>query len=143
MLRALFPKDPLVDQNHSAFVDAMQLAQILRLVAELSKLLSERNLLKGLLEGLKELEWLDEGAAQNNTLDLYFESLAKRSGQTNVRIHPDNLNGGVDLTDISEGLDQEKFDDMADESVEGITALGEVGSDISREDPFPDVLDPL
>ena len=121
----------------------MQLAQILRLVAELSKLPSERNLPKGLLEGLEELKWLDECAAQHNTLDLYFESLAKRSGQAGVRVHPDNLDGGVDLTDISEGLDQEKFDDMADDSVEAITALEEVGSDIPREDPFADVLDPL
>ena len=37
LFRILFPQDPLVDQNHSAAVDVIQVAQILRLMVELIK----------------------------------------------------------------------------------------------------------
>ena len=37
--RVLFPQDNLIDQNHLAVIDAIQLAQILRLSAELTKTL--------------------------------------------------------------------------------------------------------
>jgi hypothetical protein len=37
LFRILFPKDPLVDKNHSAAIDVIQLAKMARLVAELTK----------------------------------------------------------------------------------------------------------
>ena len=44
VFRLLFPQDPLVDCNHSAAVDALQLARILRLAAEMTKEARERKL---------------------------------------------------------------------------------------------------
>ena len=44
LFRILFPRHPLVDQNHSAAVDSIQLAQIIRLIGELTKPPKQRHL---------------------------------------------------------------------------------------------------
>lgn len=55
LFRILFPQDPLVDQNHSAAVDVIQVAQILRLTVELIKPPENRSLPQDLLQGLEDL----------------------------------------------------------------------------------------
>lgn len=69
LFRILFPQDPLVDQNHSAAVDVIQVAQILRLMVELIKPPENRSLPQGLLQGLEDLLWVDDDCTQSNTLD--------------------------------------------------------------------------
>jgi hypothetical protein len=74
MFRLLFPQDPLVDCNHTATVDALQLARLLRLVAELCKEPEDRKLPPDLFRGLDRLPPPNRGAVQSNTLDQYFKA---------------------------------------------------------------------
>jgi hypothetical protein len=69
IFRILFPQDPLVDKNHSAVVDALQLARVVNLLVELAKSPAERRLPQGLLQGLQDLP----SFTQMNTLDDYFK----------------------------------------------------------------------
>lgn len=69
LFRCLFPQHPLVDKNHSAAVDSIQLAQIVRLLVELAKRVKDRVLPPGLLQGLDRLPLFE----QKNTLDRYME----------------------------------------------------------------------
>jgi hypothetical protein len=54
LFAVLFPQHPLALRNHSAAVDAMQLAHIIQLIAELSKPKEDRHLPVYLLKGLKD-----------------------------------------------------------------------------------------
>jgi hypothetical protein len=73
--RGFFPNHSLVDQNHSAAVDSLQLAIITRLTYELSKPAEERNLPADLFQGLEKLPSLSTETMPTNTLDRYFEPL--------------------------------------------------------------------
>ena len=75
LFRILFPQDPSVDQNHSAAVDVIQVAQNLRLMVELIKPPENRSLPQDLLQGLEYLLWIDDDCTQSNTLDHYFDLL--------------------------------------------------------------------
>lgn len=55
LFRILFPRDPLVDKHHSAVIDCLQLARIVRLIAELAKRPEDRVLPSDLLQGLDGL----------------------------------------------------------------------------------------
>lgn len=65
IFRLLFPQDPLVDCNHSAVIDSLQLA------AELAKKPGDRNLPLDLFQGINELPSLYP-SAQINILNQYF-----------------------------------------------------------------------
>lgn len=73
VFRVLFPTHPLVDQNHSAAPDTIQLALITQLAFELSKPPQQRNLPANLLQGLENLPSLSTETVQANTLDNYFK----------------------------------------------------------------------
>jgi hypothetical protein len=75
LFRVFFPNHSLVDQNHSAAVDSLQLAIITRLTYELSKPAEERNLPADLFQGLEKLPSLSTETMPTNTLDRYFEPL--------------------------------------------------------------------
>ncbi|RFU27262.1 hypothetical protein B7463_g9080, partial [Scytalidium lignicola] len=74
LFRALFPQSPLTDNNHVALIDTMQLAQIFRLIAELSKPASNRTLPEGLLEGLHDLPPARLGDPTQSTLAAWLKS---------------------------------------------------------------------
>jgi hypothetical protein len=114
LFRILFPQDPLVDQNHSAAVDVIQLAQILRLLAELSKSPKERNLPEGLLQGIDKLMWLDEDRVLSKTIDDYFKPVRHLASNATMQIQ----NGTSD-----EEVDWEESNDSEDAFVEGIGAI--------------------
>lgn len=120
LFRILFPQDPLVDQNHSAVVDAIQLAQILRLSAELFKSPAERQLPEGLLRGFEKLVWLDKNSVPSNTLDQYFEAVGQVDSQKYVGL-------------FEEEVRQEETDDEADKSSEASGAYGIVESQIAQQ----------
>jgi len=71
IFRLLFPQDPLVDCNHSAVIDSLQLARILQLAAELAKKPGVCNLPLDLFQGINELPSLYP-SAQINILNQYF-----------------------------------------------------------------------
>lgn len=79
MFRLLFPQDPLVDCNHAAVVDALQLARLLRLAAELCKEPEGRQLPPDLFRGVDRLPPPNKGAVQSNTLDQYFKAKGSTS----------------------------------------------------------------
>ena len=108
LFRVLFPQDSLIDQNHSAVIDAIQLAQILQLSAKLIKAPKERILPEGLLQGFKELAWLDDEYTQSNTLDHYFESVGR------------NTSDGADGEVYVQKDDEEDFnnEDIGDEDID-------------------------
>src|SRR5438034_766934 len=60
LFRCLFPQHPLVDKNHSAAVDSIQLAQIVRLLVELAKQVKDRVLPPELLQGLDRLPFFEQ-----------------------------------------------------------------------------------
>lgn len=68
IFRVLFPQHPLVDCNHSAAIDSLQLARILQPAAELAKKAGDRNLPLDLFQGINELPPFNP-SAQSNTLD--------------------------------------------------------------------------
>jgi hypothetical protein len=68
LFRLLFPRDPLVDKNHSATIDCLQLARIVRLVAELAKPAENRDLPSDLLQGLKVLPRLGQPEQKNTKM---------------------------------------------------------------------------
>ena len=74
VFRVLFSKDALLDLNHSAAVNTVQTANIVKLVADLTVDPEARKLPKSTLHGFKALAWLDE-SVQSNTLDHYFKSV--------------------------------------------------------------------
>jgi len=74
LFRILFPSDPLVDLNHSAVIDAMQLIQIFKLMAALLEPPEKRQLPTTLFQGLDELFKRDLHC-QDSTLDKFFTSL--------------------------------------------------------------------
>jgi len=75
LFRVFFPNHSLVDQNHSAAVDSLQLATITRLTYELSKPAEERNIPADLFQRLEKLPSLSTETMPTNTLDRYFEPL--------------------------------------------------------------------
>ena len=126
LFRVLFPQDPLIDQNHSAVIDAIQLAQILRLSAELTKAPKKRILPEGLLQGFKELAWLDDEHPQSNTLDHYLESVGRNTsdgadGKIYVQEDDEEDVNNEDIGDEDiddEDTDDENIDDDDDEIVD-------------------------
>ena len=125
LFRVLFPQDPLIDQNHSAVIGAIQLAQILRLSAELTKAPKKRILPEGLLQGFKDLAWLDDEYTQSTTLDHYFESVGRNTsdgadGEIYIQENDEeDINnediGDEDITD--EDTDVENIDDDDDDEI--------------------------
>lgn len=55
LFQTLFPQDPLANQNHSASIDAIQLARIVQVAVEVSKPRGCRQLPNGLFQGLDHL----------------------------------------------------------------------------------------
>jgi len=118
VFRVLFPKNSLVDLNHTAAVDAVQVTHILKLLAELTKDPEQRSLPEGLLHGFKDLAWLDE-SVQSNTLDCYFESVgyepsdaaseAENREFNDTRVY-NTLVGYEDQLTGDESLDEEDLD---------------------------------
>jgi hypothetical protein len=72
LYRVLFPRSPLVDKNHRATVDSMQLSEILRLVAELCQPPSNRRLPPDLLQGLEDLPPCSISNKNQLTLDQWL-----------------------------------------------------------------------
>src|SRR5215469_10420744 len=104
MFRLHFPQDPLVDCNHTAVVDALQLARLLRLAAELCKEPEGHQLPLDLFRGLDRLLPPNREAAQSNTLDQYFEakasSSAPRAGTSDNSAPPEEFEDRDDLVDL-------------------------------------------
>lgn len=147
VFRILFPQDPLVDLNHTAAVDAIQTAQILRLLAELTKSPKERNLPEGLLQGFQKLAWLEDNDAQSNTLDRYFESIRPGASDTAFNVdsggsnrmevdHPeveDKVLGGEKVANEDDG-EETNDDRLSDENVDEEAFHIEENSDVGGED---------
>ncbi|KAH8817215.1 hypothetical protein F5884DRAFT_830312 [Xylogone sp. PMI_703] len=68
-------RDPLVDFNHTAAVDALQLARLLRFAAELWKDPKDRQLPPDLFHGIQQLQSPNKIAVQSNTIDRYFKPI--------------------------------------------------------------------
>lgn len=79
LFQSLFPQHPLVDMNHSASVDAIQLAHLVRLVVELHKPVKERHFPDNLMQGLEHLSALDREFQSTRTLDSYFKVASELS----------------------------------------------------------------
>lgn len=109
MFRVLFPKNSLVDQNHSAAVDAVQTAHVLKLLAELTKNPETRELPQDLLVGIKDLCWLDK-PEQSKTLNDHFTPISGKHGKvardTQIQVL-DNTN----VYDASDGYDSRVISD--------------------------------
>jgi hypothetical protein len=85
----------LVDKNHSAAVDVIQLAQIIWLVAELSKPVEKRHLPDNILQGLEDLLSVNKKDQTINTLDNYLGfSLGTSSGATLQSVNTNLSLGG-------------------------------------------------
>jgi hypothetical protein len=117
LFRILFPQHPLADKNHSAAVDALQLAQITRLFVEFSKPLQERQLPEGLLQGLNILSSSDKERRTSNTIDRY---LVSESGKLNpvkiLKSEEEDINGDMELDLQQEnGVDAEGEDERVQE----------------------------
>jgi hypothetical protein len=130
LFRILFPRDPLVDQNHSAAVDAIQLAQIIRLLAELSKPVKERYLPESLLQGLEDLQSWNKKLGNINTLDRYFGSVSGTSSRVTVKTKSRYLNwdGNNEQFESEEGIGQEGRINL-DEDEAGIDSDEKAGID--------------
>jgi hypothetical protein len=112
LFRILSPQSQLVDKNHAAVIDAAELAQIFRQVAELFKPANDRNLAGGLLQGLKKLPSLTMDATQQ-TLDRYLEPVEGSSNQGSFEVK-----SGKDDDDVEEENDcveQDELEDLEDE----------------------------
>jgi hypothetical protein len=119
LFRILFPTDRLVDKNHSAAVDALQLAQVARLMAELSKPPKDRRLPGGLLEDLDLLLASDRQRGTTNTIDRY---LISTTGNSITREEEDRMEDTDE--DLEPDIEQE---DDAEEA--------EDGGKVVREEP--------
>jgi hypothetical protein len=106
VFRVLFPKNSLVDLNHSAAVYAVQVAHILKLLAELTKDPEQRSLPEGLLHGFKDLAWLDESVGYEPS-DAASE--AENREFNNTRVY-NKLVGYEDQLTSYESLDEEDSD---------------------------------
>jgi len=102
------PQDPLIDQNHSAVINPIQLAHILRLSAELTKAPKKRILPEGLLQGFEELAWLDDEYTQSNTLDRYCELVGRNTS--------DGVNGEIYVQEDDE--EDVNNEDIGDEDID-------------------------
>ena len=117
LFRILFPQHPLVDKNHSAAVDALQLAQITRLFVEFSKPLQERQLPERLLQDLDTLSSSDKERRTSNTIDRY---LVSESGKLNpvkiLKSGEEGINRDMELDLQQEnGVDAEDEDERVQE----------------------------
>jgi hypothetical protein len=93
VFQVMFPQDPLVAQNHSAAVDAIQLARIIRQMAELSNPADSRKLAPDLLQGLESLSsWNGPNGeiAQANTLDRHYKPLSCLPVQLDIEMRQSN-----------------------------------------------------
>ena len=106
----LFPQDPLIGQNHSGVIDAIQMAQIFRLLAKLAKAPEKRSLLDDLLRGFEDLIWLDDECIYSNTLDRYFKPVG-RSASDGYLMYPCGGLGEDDMEIADEGVGLEKLGD--------------------------------
>lgn len=127
VFRLLFPQDPLVDCNHSAAVDALQLARILRLAAEMTKEARERKLPPDLFQGLNELPSANRKPVQSNTLDRYLTNAtsgpAPEAEGVGVSLaQPWDLDDLDDLQDMEEGRWDRLWreGEMANDSEDGL-----------------------
>ncbi len=118
LFRIVFPQDPLVDQHHSAAVDVIQVAQILRLMVELIKPPENRSLPQGLLQGLEDLLWVDDDRTQSNTLDHYFDLLE----------HELIVDAPTALGEEQDGMD------LDDENISNMKLVSEDSGDETRGD---------
>jgi hypothetical protein len=127
VFRLLFPQDPLVDCNHSAAVDALQLARILRLAAEMTKEAQERKLPPDLFQGLNELPRANSKPVQSNTLDRYLTNATSSStpeaeGVGVSLAQPWDLHDLDNLQDMEEGIWDQLWleEEMANDSEDGL-----------------------
>ncbi|KFY20808.1 hypothetical protein V491_03408 [Pseudogymnoascus sp. VKM F-3775] len=112
VFRVLFPSHPLVDQNHSAAVDTLQLAAITRLAFELSKPAEQRNLPANLLQGLGNLPSLSIETIQANTRPGYW-------GRT-TSAYEDILGpSSTNHYSLINAIDEQQYDESADYLEEG------------------------
>ncbi|KAF6241650.1 hypothetical protein HO173_000361 [Letharia columbiana] len=147
-------------------VDAIQIAQILRLLAELTKSPKERNVLEGLLQGFEKLAWLEDNDTQSTTLDRYFESVRPEASDTAFNVDSGGSNRmEVDDREVEDKVlrgekvanedddkktnDKRLSDENADEEafhVEEDSGVVEEDFDVeedsdAEEDVLPDALD--
>lgn len=108
VFRVMFPQDPLVAQNHSAAVDAIQLARIIRQMADLSNPADSRKLAPDLLQGLESLSsWNgpNDEITQPNTLDRYYKPLSCLPAKLDVEMRQNNDDDEEELAkgDLADG----------------------------------------
>lgn len=106
----LFPQDPLVGQNHSGVIDAIQMARIFRPLAELAKVPEKRSLLDDLLQGFEDLISLDDECIYSNTLDRYCKPVGRSASDGHLMYPCDGL-GEDDMEIADEGVGLEKLGD--------------------------------
>lgn len=125
LFRILFPSDPLVDLNHSAAIDAMQLVRLVRFMTELFQPSDIRQLPPALFEGLRDLSEKDQARSKSNhTLDEYFSRTIDDSDVFEVSNVADSRLEG-ELIDITEDemfyLEEEDLEELGGDIILDVT----------------------